>query len=72
MSSRACANLLSVNYQDYSATFAVGPDRWEYFLPGPIGIHDLEVINKRSALKALNYAKKHAVRQEKLDGVEKA
>jgi len=60
------AHLLSTNYTDYSATFAIGQDRWEYFLPGPIGIHDLEVINKRSALKALNYAKKHAVRTKKV------
>ena len=60
-------HLVSTNYTDYSATFLIAGVRWEYFFPGPIGLHNLEIIYKKSALKALNYAKKNSIRARKVE-----
>lgn len=57
--------LTTLNLTDSSVTFAVDGKRYEYFLTRPI-LSRIEVISRRSGAKALNFAKRHAMRWQEL------
>lgn len=56
---------LASNTQDHTVTFSYGDTRYEYFLPNPLSVSNVDYIVRISALKALNRAKRIALRVEK-------
>ena len=61
--------LLSTNTTDGSVTFSIDGARWEYFFPIIDHIRTTLAINKKSCCAALNYAKKWAMRERKVEYV---
>lgn len=58
---------LASNTQDHTVTFSYGGIRYEYFLPNPQSVSNVDYIARISTLKALNHAKRIALRVEKTE-----
>ncbi len=57
-----------LNHQDNSVILSISGARWEYILPSRPHLDSFEYLyNKVSPLKALNYAKKQAIRAKKVE-----
>lgn len=56
---------LASNTLDHTVTFSYGGTRYEYFLPNPLSVSNVDYIARISTLKALNRAKQIALRVEK-------
>lgn len=56
---------LASNALDHTVTFSYGSTRYEYFLPNPLSVSNVDYIARISTLKALNRAKRIALRVEK-------
>jgi hypothetical protein len=59
------ADLVSTNSTDTSAIFSIAGVRYEYFFHSPEFLRRIEFLNKISGLKALNFAKRKALRVQK-------
>lgn len=58
---------LSTNTLDHTVTFSCNGTRYEYFLPNPQSVSNIDYIARISTLKALNRAKRIAVKVEKTE-----
>ena len=59
--------LLNISHIDGSVTFVVDGVLYEYTFPLNDHIRKVTVINKKSGLAALNYAKRWAMRTRRLE-----